>query len=213
MRKILLVGGGGYCKQVINILEKLDQYDRIGIVEKQGCEETTTAGYEIVGYDEDLPELFRNGWDSAIVTVGSVGNTQIRRKAFQTLQKIGFTIPSVVDPTAQIARTATIGEGSIIHQLAVLDADACVGACSIINKGSILSHDCRIGDFVHVSPGCILLGNVTVGNDSHIGAGATVREGISIGNDVMIGMASVVVKDIADSTVAFGNPCKVVREK
>lgn len=54
--------------------------------------------------------------------------------------------------------------------------------CSKLGKGSLL--------YAHA----VILNDVTVGNNSVIGAG------------------SVVTKDIPDNVVAYGSPCRVVRE-
>ena len=39
-----------------------------------------------------------------------------------------------------------------------------------------------------------------------------VLPGVTIGNNWVIGAGSVVVKDIPDNMLAFGNPCKAIRE-
>lgn len=53
---------------------------------------------------------------------------------------------------------------------------------------------------------------VTIGNDVWIGGGAILLPGVTIGDNVVIGAGSVVTKDIPDNTIAYGNPCRVVRE-
>ncbi len=53
---------------------------------------------------------------------------------------------------------------------------------------------------------------VTIGDHVWIGGGAIILPGVTIGNNVVIGAGSVVTKDIPDNTVAYGNPCRVVRE-
>ena len=53
---------------------------------------------------------------------------------------------------------------------------------------------------------------VTIGNNVWIGGGAIIMPGVTIGDNVVIGAGSVVTKDIPDNTIAYGNPCLVMRE-
>ena len=53
---------------------------------------------------------------------------------------------------------------------------------------------------------------VTIGNNVWIGANSVVLPGVTIGDDSVIGAGSVVTRDIPSGVVAFGNPCRVVRE-
>ncbi|GAB3661663.1 sugar O-acetyltransferase [Echinicola sediminis] len=53
---------------------------------------------------------------------------------------------------------------------------------------------------------------VTIGDNVWIGGNTCILPGVSIGDNVTIGAGSVVTKDIPDNVLAFGNPCKVIRE-
>ncbi len=53
---------------------------------------------------------------------------------------------------------------------------------------------------------------VTIGNSVWIGGGAIIMPGVVIGDNVTIGAGSVVTKNIPSGVLAFGNPCKVVRQ-
>ena len=50
---------------------------------------------------------------------------------------------------------------------------------------------------------------IVIGNNVWIGGGAIVLPGVTIGDNVVIGAGSVVTKDIV---IAYGNPCRVVKE-
>lgn len=53
---------------------------------------------------------------------------------------------------------------------------------------------------------------VHIGNNVWIGAGSIILPGVTIGDNTVIGAGSVVTKAIPSNSVAYGNPCQVVRE-
>ena len=53
---------------------------------------------------------------------------------------------------------------------------------------------------------------IHIGKNCWLGTGVIVLPGVSIGDNSVIGAGSVVTKDIPSNVVAFGNPCRVVRE-
>ncbi|WP_434291707.1 sugar O-acetyltransferase [Clostridium botulinum] len=53
---------------------------------------------------------------------------------------------------------------------------------------------------------------VVIGNNVWIGGGVIIMPGVTIGDNVVIGAGSVVTKDIPSNKIAYGNPCRVVRD-
>lgn len=210
-RKILLVGGGGHCRSVLDCLRQSGAYSEIGIIDRGFPFEKSILEVPVLGTDADLPALFAGGWTAAAVTVGSVGRPQTRRYLFQRLKEIGFVLPPIISSHAVIGQGVSVDEGVFIGKRAVVNAGSHIGPCAIVNTGAIVEHDCILKDFVHISPGAVLCGGVQVEENAHIGAGAVVRQEIRIGRDAVIGAGSVVVRNIPDSVVAYGNPCQVVK--
>lgn len=207
MAKLLLIGGGGHCKSVLDSILSKECYEDIGIVDHNF--NAKVMGTQVVGSDEDLWQLRNQGWTDAFITIGSVGNTAIRRELYQLIEGLGFFIPNICDPSAEIARSVVFNKGAFVGKNAVVNSESKVGCCSIINTGSIIEHECSIGDFSHISPGAILCGQVSIGTDSHIGANCVIRQQIRVGNNAIIGAGSVVLSDIPDGSKAYGNPCRV----
>ncbi|HOM02481.1 MAG TPA: acetyltransferase [Acetivibrio sp.] len=211
-KKILLIGGGGHCKSVLDSLLDLNEYDDIGIIDSMGNIGSTVLGIPILGSDKDLPSLYKAGYRHGFVTVGSVGNPALRIKLFNTLCEMGFIIPNIVDASAKVSKHTQIGKGVFIGKQAIVNAGAVIGNGAIINSGAIIEHDCEIGEFVHIAPGTVLCGGVKVGKHSHIGSNAAVKQQVCIGSNCLIGMGSVVTKDIGDNITAYGNPCREVEK-
>lgn len=210
-KRLLLIGGGGHCKSVLDSLLEQNKYSEIGIVDKEENIGKVIIGVPIVGCDDDLQNLFREGYDFAFVTVGSIGNPTLRIKLFNLLSEIGYQIPAVIDNSAKVSKYSIIEEGVFIGKQAIVNAGSQIQRGVIINSGSIVEHDCQIGAFSHIAPGAVLGGGVVVGEHSHVGSNATVKQQIHIGSSSIIGMGSVVLRNVESNTMAYGNPCREVR--
>lgn len=209
-RKLLLVGGGGHCRSVLDCVLRAGAYDAIGIVEREGAADKTVLGVPVVGHDADLPRLLADGWHYAAVTLGSIGVPTRRRALYQQLKALGFQLPVLADPSAVISSHAELAEGTFIGKRAVINAGSSVGVCAILNTGSVLEHDCTVGGFVHVSPGAVLCGAVQAEANAHIGAGAVVMQGVRIGHDSIIGAGSVIIRDVPADCTVVGNPGRIL---
>ncbi len=136
----------------------------------------------------------------------AVGDGELRMRWLTAFGAEHFD--SIIDPSAVVSTSASLGAGTFIASRAIVNARATIGAACIINSGAIVEHDCVLEDGVHVSPGSILCGTVCVGTLTHIGAGAVVLPGIRIGARVRVGAGAVVTKDVADDATVVGVPAR-----
>ncbi|HEY8362210.1 MAG TPA: acetyltransferase [Tissierellaceae bacterium] len=212
MKKIVLIGGGGHCKVIIDIIRSTAEYEIIGITDKNNIGQKV-LGVPIIGDDEILEELKNKGVDYAFICVGAIDNIQKRWGIYDKLKEIGFKMPILIHRDAIVSRYALIEEGTCVMPGAIVNSCAYIGKNCIINTSSVIEHDCVIEANTHVSPKAVLGGEVKIGENSHIGMGSTIIQGIRIGNNVTIGAGAVVINDIPDNSVAVGVPAKVVRTK
>lgn len=211
MKKILLVGGGGHCKSVIEALRSnIIVYDEIAIVDCREKIGQQINGVNFIGEDSGLEYLYEQGYSDAFITLGSIGHAEKRIKLFDMIREIGFNIPVIRDRSSVIAEDAVIEEGVFIGKGSVINSGAHIKEGCIVNTSSIIEHDCQIGRYVHIAPGSVLCGEVIIGDNTHIGANATVIQGIRIGQNAIIGAGSVIIKDICDGVTVAGNPGKVL---
>ncbi len=203
-RKIILIGGGGHCKSVIDTLLQNKDYSDIVITDNNVPKGTKIFGCNVVGSDDILLELLKIGYEYAFVTVGSIKSTKLRRMLFSKAYNLGFKIPNIIDRSAVVSEYTELGGGVFIGKKAVVNSETLIRDGVIINTGAIVEHDCRIGEFSHISVGAKLCGNVTIDSDCLIGAGATVIQGIKIGSNSVIGAGSTVIRNIESNTVNVG---------
>lgn len=209
--KLLLLGGGGHCKSVIDSLLTSESYTEIGIIDNKRNIGKSICNIPIIGCDDDLVELYQKGYTRAFVTVGSVGDPSIRLRLFRKLEQIGFETCNIIDKTAIISPHIKMANGIFVGKNAVINAGTTIGKGAIINSSVTIEHDCIIEDFVHIASGSVLCGEVKVGKYAHVGAKSVVKQQVKIGMNSIIGIGSVVLHDIPENVVAFGNPCKEER--
>ena len=203
-KKIVLIGGGGHCKSVLDAALRMGQYTEIVITDPIFEKGTSISGCAVVGDDSVLPELKNIGFEYAFITVGSIADPKLRITLARKAERLDFKIPVIIDPSANVSASASIGEGTFVGKNAVVNADARIGKHCILNTGCIVEHECSVCDFTHVSVGAILCGNTHVGRESFIGAGATVIQGIRIGSQTIIGSNSTVLSDVEDNMKVYG---------
>ena len=183
---IILIGGGGHCKSVIDIIELEDKYFIAGIVDKKELIGQDVFNYKVIGSDDDLEELFKI-YKYAIVTVGQIKSSVIRVKLYDKLKKIGYKLPVITSPLSYVSKHSFIDEGTVIMHQALINANSRVGKNCIVNTMALIEHDCVIGDNCHISTAAVINGGVKVENGTFIGSNSTSRESTKISGFVKAG--------------------------
>lgn len=203
MQDIVLIGGGGHSKAVIDVIESTGAYRIAGIVEQRGSPIAEVLGYPVLGCDEALSTL-RAQYPCALVTVGQITTAQPRIRLFDAALAAGFTLPVIVSPRAYVARTAVLGPGTIVMHAAQIGPDARIGANVIVNTRALVEHDVVVGDHCHLATSATINGGVVIGDACLIGSGALCREGMVIGSECVVGMGARVLKMLPNRTFFIG---------
>lgn len=206
----MILGASGHASVIIDTLALRNDVSLLGIVDVTLAKGELFAGTPVLGHDNDIEQIIADtGATHFVVALGD----NYRRSTLFAGAPTNLTPATIIHPSAQIAPSASIGQGAVIFAGAVVSANAKVGDNCIINHQSSVDHDCQINDHASIAPGAIMGGNCTIGTRTAVGLGANLCHGISIGDDCVIGAGSVVTKPIANLSVAYGSPCKVVRAR
>lgn len=202
--EVIVIGGGGHAKVIIDILQQRGEYSLLGIIDYQNSQ-TELLGLPVLGDDSILCELRESGVQHAII---AIGNNDSRRRLAEELQNLGFNFINAISSYAYISPYAQLGCGIAIMPGAVIQTDTTIGDHAIVNTHVSIDHDSTIGAYSHIAPGATLTGDVLVGQGAFIGAGATVLPQRKISEWAIVGAGAVVTHDVASHQTVTGIPAR-----
>lgn len=191
MEKIILIGGGGHCRSVIDVIEQEKRFEIAGIIDLPELLGSHILNYEVIGNDNDLQQLSQQ-FKYALVAVGQIKSPNLRIKLFESAKKAGFVLPTIISPRAYVSKHATIDEGTIVMHDALVNANVKIGKNCIINTKALIEHDSSIENNCHISTGAIINGCVKVEKNCFMGSSATTKEAIIIKENSFIKAGSIV---------------------
>lgn len=209
MSSLLIVGDGGQGRVVLDTVLEYYDYEKVSFLVNYYPENKISGFDYYIEKEVELQELLKE-FDVAIV---ALGDNITRFKKATELKKKGFSLATIIHPTAFISKTAKVGEGTYIGANAVINTNASVGKNCIINTSAIIEHDCIIGDNVHISPNVALGGTTQIGDLSWICIGACIINNIVIGSNVVVAAGSSVINNFKSDVMVAGAPAIVKKNR
>jgi sugar O-acyltransferase (sialic acid O-acetyltransferase NeuD family) len=210
---IIIKGGGGHGRVIIDIVEKSEQFNLLGVLDANLPHGTNVLGYEVLGNVRDLNRLTLEREVQGVVI--SVGDNWLRSKMASTILAAvpNIAFPNVIHPSAQIGKSVRLGHGNVVMAGAVINSGATIGNFCILNTNCSVDHDVILGDYVSFAPNSCAGGSVEVGDYAAVCLGSNIIDRIRIGAHTVIGAGSTVVNDMPANIVAFGTPARKIRDR
>lgn len=203
-RPLILIGGGGHCKSVIEVAESagyeikgiLDMPDEVG--------KEVLPGHKVIGTDNEIPQYVEEC--DFVITVGFIKNPALRIKLYNKVKVAGGRLATIIASTAHVSKYTELGEGTVIMHQAFVNAGAKIGDNCIINTFVNIEHDAEVGNQCHISTGTMVNGECKIGENCFIGSQSVCANCIEIASDIIVGAGSVVRKSIRVKGIYAGNP-------
>lgn len=119
---------------------------------------------------------------------------------------------NLTHPQSYVATSTELDSGILLEPGVIVSSQTRIGFGVTVKRGASIGHHNLVEEYSEINPGAVISGNVHIGRCCTLGAGCVIRDGASIGDNSLIGMGSVVTQDIPAGVIAYGNPCKVIRE-
>ena len=211
MKNIVLFGGGNQVHYTLDIIQKQGLYNVVGIIDSAHDVGTERFGHKIIGRQEDIKSLIEEyGIEAGIITIGDNWIRYYISEQVKNLVK-DFEFVNAIHPSVVIGNNVQIGTGVVVMAGVIINPMAKIGNHTFFATGCQIEHDCTIEDYASVSAGSVLGGYVHIKRYSAITLNVTILDRTTIGENSVVGSGSLVLKDVPDNILAYGNPCKNIR--
>jgi len=213
--RIIIIGSGRHAKVVAYNLISQDKYEIACFVTTDSTLENTFMGYPLINsfinFDLSSLNYLKNKFKTNLFHIG-FGDMKYRKDVYEFFVNNGWEGITIIHPSAIIASDARIGKGVLIEAGCLITPNPIIGDNVMINTGSQVNHDNIIHNHVHIASGVVTSGSIEIGENTLIDDGVIITMNKKVGSNCIIGAGSVVTKDIPDGKVAYGVPCKIVRD-
>ena len=209
MNRLLIIGAGGFGREVINWARDVPIHARdweVGgfldannkALEAYNCEVSILA--------DPMTYLPQSGDRFAC----AIGHTATKLRVCNHLKMRGAQFVTLTHPTAVIGERCLIGEGCVICPGAIITADVTIADFVTVNAQATIGHDAVVGK------GCTLSGHVDVtgfaslGEGVFLGSHAVILPKAQVGDYAIVGAGSVVLKRVKPGATVMGVPAKQI---
>lgn len=202
MRKLIILGAGGYAQQLHFIVGRVGQHEVIGFVDDTGNSTDTVYGVPV----RNSPDEFNCASDE-LHLICAVGSISTRKRWYQKYSR-KYQFASIVDISVIMAPDAVIGENVIILGNTVCSAGCVIRNSVNVNWNCLVSHHVTIGEFSNFASGVRATGSVQIAEEVDVGTNAVLVPKVNVGRGAVIGAGAVVLKDVPAGATVVGIPAK-----
>lgn len=166
MRKLLILGAGGYGKTIADIAHQLGCYQKIAFLD-----DGKAGATGVLGICEDFLQFA----DESTEMYPAFGNNETRMAWMERFEEAGIRVPTIVHPSAYVSPLATLYAGVTVLPMAVVNTGVTVKNGCIINIGALIDHDSVIEAGCHLAPGAIVKAENRIPAGSKIDSGTVIE--------------------------------------
>lgn len=213
MKNFIIVGAGGFAREVFHWLEDWIAFD-----------DSRRSEYQIKGFlsldkneldDFQMPvgilgdeNSYDHGPDDLFVM--GIGQTAAKRKVANRLIDKNVEFFTLIHPTAIVCSTSKIGKGVVICPFCSVSSHIQIGDFAMLNCHTAIGHDCVIGDFCVLSGFANMNGFAKLEDEVFLGTRATIVASKTVGFQSRVSAHALVVSNVPERTTVLANAGKMI---
>lgn len=210
MKHLLIIGAGGFGREVYNMLPDSIGYGTDFRV-KGFLDDKTDALQGMEGYPQIIDSVEHYVPQEDDVFICALGDAHRKRHCAEIILGKGGKFINIIHNTASIGRNTQIGLGCIITDNVGISCDITIGDFVTFLSYTIIGHDARIGNYCHLGCRSFMGGYSVLGDTTTIQTNSIVLPYVKVGNDCTVGAGAVVIKKVKDGNTVYGNPATVLK--
>lgn len=213
MKKIVIVGAGGFGREVKFIIDRINsvkpQFQIVGFYDD---DETLSEIIHGIPYLGSIDKLIQRSDETIQVALG-IGVPKIKYKIVERLKGNSFLeFPNIIDPQAILGDDNIIlGKGNVICAGVIMTCDIKIFDFITLNLSCTVGHDTKIHSFSSFMPSVNISGEVIVEESVYVGTGSKIINQLTIGEFTIVGAGAVVAKSLPQNCTAVGIPAKPIK--
>lgn len=209
MRDVIIVGAGGFGREVLEMIESINglkpAWNVLGFIDDDlGALDGFNLNYGVLGTIKDWQPSDDEEYVLAIAA------PKTKEKLVPMLKARGARFAAVIAPTAVIGNRTTVGEGVVMFGDVGISVDVKIGDFVFFNALDGIGHDVSIGDYCTFGPKVCISGATKIGKCVNVGALASTYPGITVGDYATIGMNSAAIRRVKPNSTVIGVPAKTL---
>ena len=205
MKKLLLVGAGSGSREILLLVERINQrapeWEVLGLVD----DDPKLVGTEVDGYPVFATDHPHQG--DEIYGASGVQEPATRERLLAThVEGRGYSLPTLIGPDVLLPRDFAAGPGTVIMPGATISFDVQLGKGVLVLWNATLGHHLRVGQYSTILTGALIAGGCSIGARSTIGAGAVLNVNVTVGENALVGVGTTVLNNVPDGKRVVAMP-------
>lgn len=209
-KPVLILGAGSIGKSAMQIFKSNGVLVYGFLDDDKKSHDTEIDDVTVLGFTDEnsLLQIIGDECEAFV----AVDENEMRKSIVENLTKTRKVMPiNAIHSNAIIAESSVIGHGNYINAGVILGPNVIIGNHCLLHTNVGLDEGVSIGHFSQIGMGCNINASVIIEDEVFIGSGVTVVAGVTIGKGSRIGAGSVVIGNVQESAVLFGNPATEVK--
>ncbi|MFC7360033.1 NeuD/PglB/VioB family sugar acetyltransferase [Nocardioides astragali] len=217
--RIVIVGGGGFGREVIDVIEAINAaapeplWELVGVVDDSlAPDNRERLAKRSISYLGTADDFLATCGGPVAYAVG-IGAPSVRRKVALRFEEGGHSGAILLHPSATMGSEVTIGAGTVACAGVRITTNITIGRHVHLNPNVTVGHDTSVGDFVSLNPSASISGDCVVESGVLVGVGGIVLNRLRVGQDAVVGGAACAVRDVAPGTTVVGVPARPLGQR